>query len=57
MKKMQGYIFNVDIESAYGIANANPQFGAGGLPQYFIPDIQTLIDSKAITPYETINLK
>ena len=25
--EMQGYIFNEDVASAYGIANANPQFG------------------------------
>ena len=25
--EMQGYVFNEDVASAYGIANANPQFG------------------------------
>ena len=27
--EMQGYIFNEDVASAYGITNANPQFGKG----------------------------
>ena len=37
------YIFNADVASAYGITNANPQFGKGGLPQYYVPDVQDLI--------------
>lgn len=27
---MQGYVFNEEIASAYGITNANPQFGKEG---------------------------
>lgn len=27
---MQGYIFNEDVASAYGITKENPQFGKGG---------------------------
>jgi len=54
--EMQGYLFNEDIASAYGIANANPQFGKGGLPQYFVPDVQVLIDKGILTPADNIKL-
>ena len=54
--EMQGYVFNQDIAAAYGITNANPQFGAGGLPQYFGPDVQSLIDSGILTPVDNISL-
>lgn len=39
--EMQSYIFNKNVASAYGITNANPQLGKGGLPQYYVPDVQT----------------
>ena len=39
---------NTDLPVASAHAVANPQFGSGGLPQYFIPDIATHIDSGAI---------
>lgn len=32
---MQGYVFNEEIASAYGITNANPQFGKGGFATIF----------------------
>lgn len=54
--EMQGYIFNEDIASAYGIANANPQFGKGGLPQYYVPDVQALIDKGILTLADNIKL-
>ena len=54
--EMQGYLFNEDIASAYGIAEANPQFGKGGLPQYYVPDVQDLIDKGILTPVENIKL-
>lgn len=54
--KMQGYIFNEDVASAYGITNANPQFGKGGLPQYYVPDVQDLIDKGILTPVDNIKL-
>ena len=54
--EMQGYIFNEDVASAYGITNANPQFGKGGLPQYYIPDVQDLIDKGILTPVDNIKL-
>ena len=54
--EMQGYVFNEDVASAYGIANANPQFGKGGLPQYYVPDVQDLIDKGILTPVDNIKL-
>lgn len=30
---MQGYKITIDIDAAFGITRANPQFGQGGLPQ------------------------
>ena len=54
--KMQGYIFNEDVASAYGITSANPQFGKGGLPQYYVPDVQDLIDKGILTPVDSIKL-
>ena len=54
--EMQGYIFNEDIASAYGMAKANPQFGAGGLPQYYVPDVKDLIDKGILTPIDNIKL-
>ena len=50
--EMQGYIFNEDVASAYGITNANPQFGKGGLPQYYVPDVQDLIDKGILIPVD-----
>lgn len=55
--EMQGYIFNNDIASAYGITNENPQFGKGGLPQYYVPDARSLIDKGILTPVDSIKLK
>ncbi|HEY5836887.1 WXG100 family type VII secretion target [Streptomyces sp.] len=40
---------NADMPAAGSHAVANPQFGDGGLPQYFIPDIGAHLDSGAIT--------
>ena len=54
--EMKGYIFNEDVASAYGITNANPQFGKGGLPQYYVPDVQDLIDKGILTPVDNIKL-
>ncbi|MDD7379170.1 MAG: hypothetical protein SO445_05335, partial [Lachnospiraceae bacterium] len=54
--EMQGYLFNEDVASAYGITNANPQFGNGGLPQYYVPDVQDLISKGILTPVDNIKL-
>ena len=54
--EMEGYLFNEDIIGAYGIAKANPHFGKGGLEQYFIPDVQDLIDKGILKPVHNIKL-
>lgn len=54
--QMQGYKFNEDVASAYGITNANPQFGKGGLPQYFVPNAQEYIDKGILVPIDKIEL-
>ena len=54
--EMQGYLFNEDIASAYGLTSANPQFGRGGLPQYFIPNVDDLIEKGILTPVDVIKL-
>ena len=54
--EMQGYLFNEDVASAYGITNANPQFGNGGLPQYYVPDVQDLISKGILIPVDNIKL-
>ena len=53
---MQGYIVSEDIKVAYGLAEANPQFGKGGLPQLFVPNVQELIDQKILIPADSILL-
>ena len=53
---MQGYIFNDDVASAYGITYANIQFGAGGLPQYYIPNVKDLIEKGILVPVDCIKL-
>ena len=55
--EMGGYLFNEEVAAAYGITNANPQFGKGGLPQYYVPDAQKLIDMGVLTPVDTITLQ
>lgn len=54
--EMQGYIFNDDIASAYGITSANPQYGKGGLPQYYVPNVQNLIKKGILTPVDSVKL-
>ncbi len=54
--EMQDYIFKEDVVSAYGITNANPQFGKGGLPQYYVSDVQDLIDKGILLPVDNIKL-
>ena len=55
-KKMKGYIFNEDVLGAYELTKANPQFGKGGLPQYYIPNVQELIDTGILVPAKSIKL-
>ncbi len=54
--EMKGYMFNEDVLGAYGIVKANPQFGKGGLPQYYIPNVQELIDTEVLVPIKSIKL-
>lgn len=53
---VERYLFNEDVASAYGITNANPQFGNGGLPQYYVPDVQDLISKGILIPVDNIKL-
>ncbi|MEI4768636.1 LXG domain-containing protein [Psychrobacillus sp. FJAT-51614] len=54
---MQGYKVNIDIDAAFGITKANPQFGKGELPQIFVPDVDELISNGYLVPVDTIILK
>lgn len=54
--EMQGYLFKEDIAGAYGITSANLQFGKGGLPQYYIPNVQDLINKGILIPVDIIKL-
>ena len=53
---MQGYQVTSDIDAAFGHAKANPQFGKGGLPQYFLPDVENLIEKGILIPVDNIKL-
>ena len=55
--EMQGYVFNEEIASAYGITNANPQFGKGGLPQYFVPNANDYIKKGILVKVDNITLR
>ena len=37
---MTAYRVKSDLPAAYGNVSANPQFGAGGADQYYIPDFK-----------------
>ncbi len=54
--EMQGYKATIDLEAAFGLTKANPQFGKGGLPQIFIPDANDLIQKGYLIPVENIPL-
>ena len=55
--EMQGYVFNEEIASAYGITNANPQFGKGGLQQYFVPNANDYIQKGILVKVDNITLR
>lgn len=55
--EMQGYVFNEEVASAYGITNANPQFGKGGLPQYFVPNVDEYIQKGILVKVDSITLR
>lgn len=54
--KVVGYYFAENVDAAYGCTLANPQYGKGGLTQYFVPNAQELIDKGVLIPVVTINL-
>lgn len=54
--EMQGYIFKRNVAGAYGTVNANPQYGSGGLPQYYVPNVSEWIAKGILIPVDKINL-
>ena len=54
--QVSGYAFNKTVTVGYGTALANPQYGAGGQPQFFIPNVQKLIDKDILVLVDTIDL-
>lgn len=54
--EMQGYQFKEGIEGAESLCMANPDYGAGGLVQEFVPDANALIEKGILVPVEKIKL-
>ena len=54
--QVSGYKFTKTVTVGYGQALANPQFGTGGLEQFYVPNVQKLIDKGILVLVETINL-
>ena len=54
--EMKGYMLDEDLATAYGITKANPQFGEGGLPQYYVPDAKKLIEDGVLKQVDDIKL-
>lgn len=55
-KTMTGYKINSNVEAATGLTKANPQFGAGGSQQIFVPSVDELIEKGILTPIDEIKL-
>ena len=53
---MQGYKVIKDVNAAFGITKANPQFGKGGLPQVFVPNVDELIEQGILVLVDSITL-
>lgn len=53
---MQGYKVTTDIDAAFGITKANPQFDQGGLPQVYVPSAGELIEKGLLVPVDNIPL-
>lgn len=51
--KMMAYEITDEIDVAFGITKANPQFGQGGLPQIFIPDFNELLKKGTLKKIES----
>jgi len=47
--QIRAYTVTQDTAAAYGLTDANPQFGAGGLPQLFIPNWRQVLKPGEIT--------
>ncbi|WP_449453158.1 hypothetical protein [Streptococcus suis] len=56
-KTMRAYVFEAEVDAAYGIVEANPQFGKGQLPQVFVPDIDKLIADELVREVGNVKLK
>ncbi|WP_227986727.1 hypothetical protein [Streptococcus ruminantium] len=54
---MRAYVFEAEVDVAYGIVEANPQFGKGQLPQVFVPDIDKLIADELVREVGNVKLK
>ncbi len=54
--KMQGYKATIDIPAAQGKALQNPQYGAGGFKQYYVPNSEDLIKSGKLIPINSYDL-
>ncbi|MEE0675880.1 MAG: hypothetical protein UCN61_08480 [Ruminococcus sp.] len=54
--EVSGYMFTKNVTGGYGITSANPQYGSGGLPQIFIPNIKKLIEKGILIKVDTIPL-
>ncbi|HBF36166.1 MAG TPA: hypothetical protein DDW50_02470 [Firmicutes bacterium] len=52
----QGYLVKTDIDAAFGITKANPEYGKGGLPQIFIPNANELVKQGVLEPIDGIKL-
>lgn len=54
--EMHGYLFTEDVAYAFSLAKSNPQFGQGGYPQYFVPNVQELIQKGILKPVNITKL-
>ena len=54
--QVSGYQFTKTVTVGYGQALANPQFGSGGLDQFYVPNVQKLIDKGILVLVDTIDL-
>ena len=54
--QVSGYRFTQTVTVGYGQALANPQFGPGGLDQFYVPNVQKLIDKGILVLVDTIDL-
>ena len=54
--RVVGYMFNKTVRGCEGIAAANTDYGPGGLPQIFVPNIKKLIEKGIVVQLETIDL-